>query len=153
MGESLVISALKAKRVELSSDLRALMLDVECLEDKIRHIDASIKIFDPDFDLSVLKPKRRYRKSKFFDHGESARLILEILRDSITPLTIRNIFDAILKRKSLDLPHKDDERAVINHLAIAIKRQEKIGHVEQCGVVSGPGNSALWRIKPLDEGV
>lgn len=102
MAESHVISALVLKRSELCGEIISCRERIKAIEHELIHIDASIKIFAPEYDLRTVKGKRPYERNDIFKHGEVQRLSLEIMRESETPLSSRDITNKILALKNLE---------------------------------------------------
>lgn len=61
MSEPHVISTLKSKRSEFLGLVNYHEKELRILVDNINHIDKTLKIFDPNIELSTIKPKQ-YRK-------------------------------------------------------------------------------------------
>src|SRR5450631_3338782 len=80
MAETHVISALRAKRAEVSGYIHDLEKKVKTWRARLAHIDATIKIFSPETDPEAIPPRRTYRRSNYFKKGEFARLCLDELR-------------------------------------------------------------------------
>lgn len=80
MAESHVISALTAKRAELAGLAAHHRKEMTRLAEDIRMLDASIKLFSPDYRIRSIKPKRYQKKNEFFKNGEARRTILDVLR-------------------------------------------------------------------------
>ena len=83
MAETHVVSALVDKYAELSG----LILDYQKKIDQMRvavgHLDASIKLFAPDYDLRSIRCKVPMRpRNQFFRQGEVSRMALDILRET-----------------------------------------------------------------------
>ena len=76
MAETHVISALRAKRAEVSGYIHDLEKKVKTWRARLAHIDATIKIFSPEIDPEAIPPRRTYRRSDYFKKGEFARLVL-----------------------------------------------------------------------------
>ena len=57
---------------------------------KITHIDNTIKIFDENYNLTSIRPKRVHRE-RYFKTGESKILILDILRTATKLLSTNEI--------------------------------------------------------------
>jgi hypothetical protein len=74
MAETHVISALRAKRAEISGYIHDLEKKVKTRRARLAHIDATIKIFSPEIDPEAIPPRRTYRRSNYFKKGEFARL-------------------------------------------------------------------------------
>lgn len=97
-----VVSQLISKRAELSGELNHLLEKIEHLKEAINAIDISIKVFDPDFKTESIKDKKFRKNSQLFKHGESQKLVLDVLRRSKSPLCIREIAIEVMKLKNLD---------------------------------------------------
>ena len=80
MAETHVVSALRAKRTEISAYIHGLEKKVENWRARLAHIDEAIRIFSPETDPSAIPPKRTYRRSSYFKRGELARLCSDELR-------------------------------------------------------------------------
>lgn len=52
-----VLSGLIAKRAELAGQIETMQRDMRELVTAIGHVDASIRLFDPNVDLDDIKPK------------------------------------------------------------------------------------------------
>jgi hypothetical protein len=97
MAELHVVSALRAKRAEISAYVHDLEKKVATWRARLAHIDASIKIFSPETDPEAIPPRRTYRRSGYFKKGEFARLCLDELRKTNgKPITTAEIVTSIL---------------------------------------------------------
>jgi hypothetical protein len=79
MAETHVISALRAKRAEISGYIHDLEKKVKRMRANLAHIDATIRVFAPDLNPDSIPPKRRYRRSRYFAKGELFRRCLDTL--------------------------------------------------------------------------
>ncbi|MDI1277100.1 hypothetical protein [Methylobacter sp.] len=95
MAETHVISALTAKRSELAGLVAHYRKEIVRISEEVRMLDASIKLFDPDYRIRSIKPKRYQKKSDFFKHGEAPRTILDILREADRPLSTNDIAKSV----------------------------------------------------------
>jgi uncharacterized protein YigA (DUF484 family) len=130
MAKSHVISALTAKRSELSGLLAHHKKEITRLNDEVKTVDAVIKLFEPDYCTQAIKPKRYQKKNAFFKHGEAHRMILEVLRESDKPLSTNDIAKAVMVRTGIEDAHEKTLQATV--LTI-LHRQKKIGLVEFTG--------------------
>lgn len=96
MSNSHVLSALLNKRSELIGLVDYHRKEVKKLVNTLTHIDKTIKIFDPEINLSHLKGKVYRNYNKHFKNGELSRLILTTLRESQKPLTINEITESLI---------------------------------------------------------
>jgi hypothetical protein len=102
MAETHVISALRAKRAEVSGYIHELEKKVKTWRARLAHIDATIKIFSPEIDPEAIRPLRTYRRSGYFKKGEFARLCLDELRKADgQPITTAAIVAGLIRAKGL----------------------------------------------------
>jgi hypothetical protein len=107
MAETHVISALCAKRAEVSGYIHDLEKKIKRMRANLAHIDATIRVFAPDLNPNSIPPKRRYRRSRYFAKGELFRRCLDTLRAANgSPVTALEIAKAAMadKRMSGDDP-------------------------------------------------
>lgn len=97
MVESHVVSALKAKRAELSGELDKLDDRRSALREHIAHIDAVLRLFCYRGDPAAIKPKRK--RNWIFRRGELQRLVLDIERAAAKPLSKEDIALEVMSRK------------------------------------------------------
>jgi hypothetical protein len=102
-----VVSQLISKKEELSGELKFYKTKVQQLEEVIKSIDISIKIFEPDFDIKKIKTKRYTGNKHYFKRGESHVMILDTLRKAKEPMTTSDITIELMKKKKLN--HEDRE--------------------------------------------
>jgi hypothetical protein len=82
MAESHIISGLVSKRSELAGLAQHYQAEINRISGDIKHIDATIKLFDPEFDLRTVRAKEHRERNQSFNKGECQRTILDILRES-----------------------------------------------------------------------
>ncbi|QFY44579.1 hypothetical protein F6R98_19710 [Candidatus Methylospira mobilis] len=102
MAESHVISGLVAKRSEMAGLIQHYQAEISRISTDLNHIDATIKLFSPEFDLRTVRAKAHRERSHSFTHGERPRLILDILRESVDGLTSGEIAEAMLRLKGVE---------------------------------------------------
>lgn len=98
MADTHVISALVKKRAELRGDIIHYKQLIATLDKDLQTIDATIKIFDVDYDISSVKPIRK-KKNFFFNNGEAKVLVLETLKNSKIPISTDKITDILASKK------------------------------------------------------
>ena len=124
MAEPHVVSALVAKRAEISAYIHDLEKKVSTWRTRLAHIDASIKIFSPETDPEAIPPRRTYRRSGYFRKGEFARLCLDELREAGgKPITTAEIVTSILASKGL--PNDPALFASLNERVLVYLRQQR----------------------------
>ena len=82
MSEPHVVSALRAKRAEISGHIHELEKKIGRLRASLLHVDASIRLFSPDTNPDAIPPKRTYRRTRYFAARELSRRCLDTLREA-----------------------------------------------------------------------
>ena len=142
MTEPHVVSALRAKRAEISGYLKELEKQVHIWRTYLVHIDASIKIFSPGTNPEAIPPRRTYRRSGYFQRGEFARLCLDELRKANGPVSTADLAKGIMAAKRLP-PDDPALLATFNEKALVYLR----GLVKRGTVVkTGISRDARWRL-------
>jgi hypothetical protein len=101
MSETHVISALVAKRAELSGILQQLERQVAQHREELTHLDATILLFDPDAKPSSIKPRAQRQRNAWFGPNECIRAIYDVLRSALEPMTTREITERIMTAKGI----------------------------------------------------
>ena len=106
----------------------------------LAHLDATMRLFDPQVRPSEIRPKQQRERSAWFRPGECLRLIYDELRDAAQPMTTRELAERIMRVKAI--PAADDRRRELVQktlLGSLNRAKETIARVETAGVVS-------WRL-------
>jgi hypothetical protein len=94
-------------------------------------------------DPSLLRPRRRYRRTQYFGHNELSRLCLNTLRlAGDEPLTSKEITIRIMTAKSLEMRDESLFAAVRAQVGAVLKRLNR----KQIAAPSGKGIEATWRL-------
>jgi hypothetical protein len=75
MAEMHVIGALRHKRAELAGMLRQLEQHLVQQRANLAHVDATMRLFDPDIRPKDIRPKQLRERNAWFRQGECLRLI------------------------------------------------------------------------------
>ena len=140
MGEPHVISALSNKRAELAGIVSQLERQLGQQQANLAHLDATMRLFDPDIRPQEIRPKQQRERSAWFRQGECLRLIYDELRDAAQPVTTRELAERIMRLKAM--PTTDDCRRELVQktlLGSLNRAKETIARIETAGVVS-------WRL-------
>ena len=76
MAESIVLSQLVKKHAELVGLLEHYQANVDKTIADIRAIETSIKVFDPNYKIQTIRPKRYHSGNKYFGPREAQILAL-----------------------------------------------------------------------------
>ena len=136
-----VLSALLTKRAELSGQVETMQREIRALVLSIDHIDASIRMFDPNVELDQIKPKLPPRHSAF--RGEVTRLLLNALRKSDKPLPVSELTLVVLAGRGLTAEDKPFMRVLSRRVGACLRNLRKKGLVRLKREV---GQLGLWEI-------
>ena len=146
MADTHVISALVKKRAELRGDIIHYKQLIAILDKDLQTIDATIKIFDVDYDISSIKPVIKSR-NRFFNNGEAKVLVLEVLKNSEIALSTDKISEIIATNRNLAFENKTDKSNFQKSILLALNTCLSNNLVEK---VSKDGLSIIWKIKELN---
>lgn len=132
MAETHVISALRAKRAEVSGLLADAEKRAKCLRTDLEHIDCTIKLLAPGSLPESIPAKRIYRhKIPSILYGEIPKLCLNILRRAGCPISVDDMAATIIREKALDTSDEQLKAVVTQKVFEALKSQRKRGLVEK----------------------
>ena len=146
MADTHVISALSTKRGEILGSIKHYKQIISSLDKDLTNIDATIKIFEPDYKFGSEKIVNKHR-NKFFNNGEAKVLVLEVLKNSDIPLSTDKISDIIATNKNLSFENKTVKSNFQKSILLALNTCLSNGIVEK---VSKNGLSIVWKIKELN---
>jgi hypothetical protein len=110
--------------------------------DKLRsqmvQVEAVMKMLDPDFNARAISAKRRNRGNPWFKRGTLYRSAVDVLRRAASPMTARQISDALLAGKTPVATRKQEEA-----LQAALLAALRVRHAK---TVVGEGMPARWRL-------
>jgi hypothetical protein len=143
MAETHVISALRAKRAEISGYIHDLEKKVKRMRANLAHIDATIRVFAPDINPDSIPPKRRYRRSRYFAKGELSRRCLDMLRVAAgTPIAAPAIAKAAMADKGMNADEDAQLKAVTEMVLLSLGRLRRRGVVTK----TGTSRDAKWTL-------
>lgn len=127
------LSGLIAKRDELGKYRDQLEDDIRAVTCDLDHLDAAIRIFDPDDSPTA---RRRYAAMHRAPKGQSTRFILEALRTAPGPLTSRELADLWCKDRGL-VAKESTVSMLRKRMGATLKALHGKGLVRQDGFVLG----------------
>lgn len=146
MADPHVITALVAKRSELSGLVEDYQKEIARINGEIKTLDAAIKIFDSEYDLGTVKAKAYRRKNSFFKARQANTLILDVLREATEPLSTVEVANRVADKKGLDKT-AIDLKALRATIATTLRGQRSKGLVQEVGLADD-GHTRLWRLGP-----
>jgi hypothetical protein len=140
MGEPHVISALSNKRAELAGIVSQLERQLGQQRANLAHLDATMRLFDPNIRPNTIRPKQQRARSVWFRPGECLRLIYDELRDAVQPMTARELAERIMRVKAMPVVDDRQRELVQKTILGSLNRaKETIARSETAGLVS-------WRL-------
>ncbi len=140
-GNQYAIAALKDRRATIAGELVQFKEAIRYREELLAHLDASLRLFDPDYKADTIPPKR-LRRLKLFAAGELNRTILDVLRRAngkpLRPVDIARTMAAD-KGYQPDTVHALAHRVRAN-LNYLLRRKELV-------VKTGERLSARWTLR------
>jgi hypothetical protein len=146
MAELHVISALVRKRGELLGDIEHYEKIVNKYKEDLNNISKTILIFDENYDLSTINPRKAY-KNRYFKNGEAKTLILDALRNSDTPLKTDDIALQLASKKEIDLVDNKHRQTFNKTILSSLTTLEKNDLVKR---INRDGISLVWQIVDID---
>lgn len=86
------------RRSTLAGEIQQFKQSIRDREERLSHLDATLRILDPSYRSDAIAPKR-LRRAKSFGGGELNRLIVDALRRADRPLGCPEIAAAIVATK------------------------------------------------------
>jgi hypothetical protein len=140
MADTQVLGGLVAKRGELAGQVEQSRREVQRLAEELSHLDATIRLFDPDDDVGAVQSKGPRHRQQWFGSGECQRLVLEALRDAREPLSARAVMQLVAARKAV-LEHPE-VRAGVHKTVQAVRRC--LAAKGAARVVALDGHTQVW---------
>lgn len=140
-GDLYALSALRNRRAEIASKIVECERKMRHFRDSLVHVDACLKLLDPDADPDDIPNKRITRRVKLFGQGQLGRAILSALRQADgEPLTTFQIAESVAAAGG----HGDGALR-----AIKPRVRGNLAYLERRGKINkmiGDRKGAMWRL-------
>ncbi len=141
MAETHIISALVEKRARLLGEIENRRFQIMRLEIELGHLDATIRMFKPGYDVAAILPKRSFGKNPAgVPKGAGGRYALSVLRETNRPLTAGEIAERVLIR--LGKPITPDARKMLAAAIFGTLSRRKDGAV----IYDASTHPGRWRL-------
>jgi hypothetical protein len=141
MADPHVISALKAKRAELSGEVISAEKRILQLRDDISSLDRTIWMFDPTAEPHTIRPILRRKKPTLIPRGQCSRAVLDILRRHADgPMTAREIAVQLAARYQIDASDTGAMNALVSKVRNTLARQRGLASEMR-------GDAKAWRVE------
>ena len=141
MDKSHVLAALFRKYCHLMGELKRYPDRADEIRQSMVHMEAVIRLFRPDADLSKLRPIRARKDTRWQKVGFGIRNVLDILKQADRPLSTREIVLEVMKRAGLPTDDKKAVAAVCCSIHMSILRREGQG------IVRIEGKPMRWAVE------
>jgi hypothetical protein len=128
------MSALFRKYCHLMGELKRYPDRTDEIRQSMAHLEAVIRLFRPDADLSKLRPIKPRKDTRWHKVGFGIRNVLDILKQADRPLSTREIVLEVMQRAGLPTDDKKSVAAVCCSIHMSILRREGRGIVRYSGV-------------------
>lgn len=140
------VAGLVAKHRELTALREKYRAEIKKLTVDIDHLDAAIRLFDPNADTAPIKEYvTKHRAQK----GSVKRFILTAFREATAPLTSRRITEMWVADRGL-VADEATYTTIRKRIGAAIKSCVGQGLIEECGWTEdhdANGPYKLWKLK------
>lgn len=138
-GNRYAISALKEQRARLAGEIAHMKKKIAWASEQLKHLDATIRIFEPTGDPNSIPNMRPRKRVKLFRQGELGRLIFDALRRAGEPITTAQVVTAITWATGND----ESARPAI---APRVRGNLAYQHGRKTVVKVGGGRDTRWRL-------
>jgi hypothetical protein len=144
--QPVAVNALRNKRAEIVGDIDMHMREIDRLRAELVHLDATMRLFDPEANPEDIFGKRRFpTRTEYFARGEVTRMVYEAMRQAESVTTLE-ITETALREKQIPESDKRVRRDFINRIGNVLHDLRRRGKVEKIG--RGPG--VRWKIAPRE---
>jgi hypothetical protein len=113
----------------------------------LTHIDGVLRVLAADLDPETIRPKRAYRRNRYFARNELSRLCLGVLRTAAGELlSTDEIAGRVIAAKGFDAGDAMLRAAIRDQIGSIIKRLQRQGVVNRVG----NGRAARWGTAGVD---
>ena len=132
-----VLSGLIRKRQEVAAELDAAQSKVRQLILDIDALDATLRLFQPDIDLDVVKVRPTPRRHEAH-RGDTSRLIASLLREAGEALSHREITVRVMQARGLNLADRALCQTLRDRVGASLRGMRQRGQLVS-GEGKGPG--------------
>lgn len=145
MTETHVITAVTDKRSELLGLIKHHQTHIQRLSINIDQLDATLVLFDPDYDFRKAKSKGIRVVNPWFKQGEVPRLLLEHLGKLEQPASTTQLTDYLIQLKGVGVAELKERDRLSKLVFGALKRMEVGQQIKCTGKIKGAcGGVMLW---------
>jgi hypothetical protein len=142
-GTNHVVSGLIEKRRELAGVIDQLQRQLDQHRADLMHIDGVLRVLAADLDPETIRPKRAYRRNRYFARNELSRLCLGVLRTAVAKLlSTDDIAGQVIAAKGFDIGDAILRAAIREQVGSVVKRLHRHGAIE----IIAAGRASKWKL-------
>ena len=142
MMSSFVLNGLVKRHADLMGEAEAIRARLDEISAALVHLDATILLFDPTFDLAAVRPRRHNVEDSYYARPH-ARIVLSLLREAGRRLTTAEIKHRVMAMEGLDARDPRVRQETAKRVSNALNRQRMRGTVRS---EAGEGQAVLWSL-------
>jgi hypothetical protein len=86
---------------DLGGQIKANQAEAVRLADAMKHVEAVIKLYDPDFSVRSISIRRRVQGNPWFRRGTMFRHALDAMRKAAAPMTVAELTRAVMAERGI----------------------------------------------------
>jgi hypothetical protein len=129
MAEPHVITALHRKYAEIMGELRKCEGQADKHRASLEHIEATIRLFKPEWSGEGIRPHKLHRSSRWPSRGAGMKAALSVMKDATEPLTTRQIVLMALERCDMTEPEYNELKLICSSFNSALRNQAAKGEM------------------------
>jgi hypothetical protein len=138
-----VVAGLIEKRRELAGIIDEMQRQLDQHRADLTHIDGTLRVLASDLDPETIRPKRAYRRNRYFARNELSRICLSVLRTAMGELlSTDEIADRVIAVKGFDSRDAILRAAIRDQIGSTVKRLHRQGAIENVGA----GRASKWTL-------
>lgn len=142
MTEPHVVTGLMTKRAELAGLLEHHNAKVRQLIIDIDAVDQALRLFNPDIELDMIKPKPLPPRHAAYK-GEVARIVLGTLRDAKRPCSTQELTMHVMAERGMNTADKRLVKTVGKRVGACLRHHRTKGLIRS---IDGLGDRIAWEI-------
>ena len=142
MAETHVVSALMQKRADIAGQIEHTQTALRQLIIDLDNLDATLRLFEPDIDLEVIRPKP-FPPRNAAVRGNLSRIVFASLRQSSKPLTAQDIAQHVMAERGLNTSDTQLVKLIGKRVGACLRHQRDKGLVRS---EVGKGQCLGWEV-------
>lgn len=139
------IAGLMTKRAEIAGQVRDLRDKLAAATADLEHLDATIRMFDPDGAVPLRKPPRKFGPDAAFK-GEMRRYVLQAFREASGPVTSLEIALYVANAQGHDTSNRARVTTIRKRVNACVYKLVQKGLVRE---IEAAGEYKKWRLATI----